>query len=313
MRQLCICALAVGTAVALVCWSVTSAWGDADENASSNLVAGSDCGQWVVVMPMDDDYNPYQGQYRLWDSWVFENAVQPDRELEDSSQGTSPAAGQDHLRLYVTAQGFAVPLLEYYAGVYAADGLEPVPNCPYFFSANGSLPESLRGELVNEIATIRAASLPTIPSWLADQPPLWALLLQTGEVATLGQLGSGAKQQPALPGPGRPKANESCFRYSAQGELLGQTGPGEEWWRLYFKDFGEIIESYRSSTVSYQELNGYIIIQDPANISVFDVFDYRGNKTSDPTDVFKARQAFLWIDGGNLKLAYILQLAQDTP
>ncbi len=275
------------------------------------LVADSNCGEFVDVLPMDAEANPYAGQYEAWDVWVFENAVNPESTERDQATDEVSQPGHEILRINVTPEGFAVPIRVYFNELYSPDSQE-ITNCPYYLTAEGTVPPTLRNELVKMAAQLRAASLPEIPAWLVGDLPLWALILPSGEVVTMGELGSGTGLLPGLPSKEFEAEGEAFFSFDADGGLLGQTGVGEAWWKLFFVDFDEKLKGFNSNTITYQELNGFIIFQDPANISVFELYDFRGNEVTDTNQVFDPKNRLAWIDGGNIPLVFEAQANCET-
>jgi hypothetical protein len=167
-------------------------------------------------------------------------------------------------------------------------------SCVVSFMVYGDIPPELDARMLAAEMQLKAQYAPPIPRWLAQQPPLWALVLPSGEVVAAGELGSGRdfdmnytrKLKEDLP-------PYSCYRYSADGELLAQTKPGEQWYTLFWPQSAEVLGKFNPDDTIYWVENGYVVVRDYRNWTIAALFDYNGAPLPVDTEL-TARDANVW-------------------
>jgi hypothetical protein len=222
------------------------------------------------VRDLDTEGNPYASQYSSWDRWIFEQAKEQAKSRRRMSE-----PGQKWYSAEVTKDGFVKPqLAAIREGLDRLRGTLPesTEHCVHMISMTGVMEAALESELSAAIGREWAARYPRIPDWLAQQPGLRSMVLPSGEVVTLGQLGSG---DPA--GGKRPSGPQAYFRYSAAGELLGQSLPGEMWQALFVPDWTStiLLEQLKAQRLPRIE-RGCTVFFDRASNAVGAVYSFDG-------------------------------------
>ena len=241
------------------------------------------------LRPLDDPDNPYVGQYEEWDIWAFEhfrpgmNAQAIMAELQPPEPKRSGVSLASPLYLWSDAAG--QPVL-WTAHRVDNDGFL----LPYELSSKNFGREDLRfgsgaGQPVREMAqafasglieraqydawqlqyTARSASrYPPIPAFIGEQPPLRLVFVPNGEFAVKGHLGLGDIDNFDMQSSGDLASRERWYRYSADGELLGQTGVVGMGWRdaswmmLYWPGLPEKIEEMKEQSLAPQFRSGTV-------------------------------------------------------
>jgi hypothetical protein len=242
------------------------------------------------VRGLDDPENPYREQYGAWDRWLIDHATYPSfDEMKAWQNGTAPE-GWVYLRPTVTPEGFLVPQLAELRSLLAQQSdfaaYKGRPSCVPSFSAAGQMDPAMAAGLESAKLALWAASLPEIPDWLAASPPKRAVVLPDGEAATYGPLGSGAGPvDAALWRFGVDGAPEVYYRYSATGEELGHTVPGQPWPELFMPGYTEqiLFGASRENAIPVT-LNGYTLWIEPLTQEVRAVHDYTGEQLPADTD-----------------------------
>ncbi len=261
---------------------------------------------------LDDPQNPYLGQYSEWDYWCLANANPMNSEdWSEWSDGNVPATRR-MVSYGVDKDGFPVPLLtqrqQQMERLHDAS-LAPENACVVSFMVYGDIPPELDERMLAAEMQLKARYAPGIPQWLAQEPPLWALVLPTGEVVTAGELGAGRdfdmnytrKLKADLP-------PYSCYRYSAAGELMAQTKPGEQWYTLFWPESATVLGQYNPDDTIYWIENGYVVVRDYRNWTVAALYDFDGSPLPVDTNM-AARDANVWTGwyGREIPLLYAAQ------
>jgi hypothetical protein len=234
------------------------------------------------VRDLDDPANPYKDSYGPWDRWIMAHAAYPTfDEMKAYQNGTAPE-GWIYLRPAVDHDGFLIPQLTELEGKLLEQSdykaFRSRPDCVLTFSAAGTMDAAVLAELEQSKLALWAAKMPAIPEWLAAAPAKRAVVLPSGEVASYGPLGAGAGPIDAatwrFAADGTP---EVYYRYSAAGEELGRTVPGQPWHELFTPGYTEQILLGTSAAGQIPVvLNGYTLALDPATMEVSRVYDYDG-------------------------------------
>ena len=240
---------------------------------------------------LDDPENPYAGQYEEWDIWAFEHfrpgmnaqaimaELQPPEPKRSGVSLASPfylwsdAAGQPVLWTThrVDNDGFLLPD-ELTSKNYGRDAQrfgsgagQPVREMAQAFASGPITQEQYDAWQLQYTAGIATRYVP-IPAFIGEQPPLRLVFVLNGEFAVKGMLGLGDTDNFDMQSSGDLASRERWYRYSADGELLGQTGVVGMGWRdaswmlLYWPELPQKIEAmkvqglapqFRSGTVSF--------------------------------------------------------------
>ena len=257
---------------------------------------------------LNDPANPYIDQYKPWDLWIFMHETSV---LE--SQGVlnpwNERAGWEYFDMRIDENGFAVPrLVELNNRMerikHGSEAVSGQAACTHSISATGIMDPAMRHGMYVAEDALRARYLPRIPEWLTRRLPLWAMIMESGEIVTEELAGSG----PYVPG--NRSGDETCFRrYSADGVLLDSTEPGQLWLQLFF-DADKVVDKYNDRKVFFRDSNGYLIVYDNDTGKPVAVYDMDGTKllknhplddrdgtyfyklhTSEMLEVFEAQQA----------------------
>jgi hypothetical protein len=239
-----------------------------------------------------DPKNPYLGQYADYDAWIYAQAYE-----QAKTPGYIPPDYQGYA-LEVDADGWPVPLRVSGRRDLEDDGRTPKPHCDNLIQAYGIMGQTMQEEMDADQLATRAASLPRIPQWLAQQPPAAALVLPGGEVVTRGPLGGAADSAT--------QGHPAYYRYSADGQELGHTAAGAEWWTLYFQDFAKLKQQHPDSY--WEEDLGCVLRLESASGQPRAVYDYHGTKlpgVKPPLD--RAPKDYTWLGGSELPGLYTCQ------
>ena len=282
------------------------------------------------LKPLDDPNNPYAGQYAEWDIWAHEHfrpgmdakAITADLtgEVPDAPrvltvaflQLAADAAGNLHLWTYqkVDGNGYLVP---------AATPHKEVDSQNYAF-ASGPIERTVYDAWVLQVNAAVAIGYPPIPAFIGEHAPLSVVMVPNGEFAVKGPLGLGDTENFDMQASSRMASRERWYRYSAEGELLGQTGVvgrgwhDNSWMLLYCPELTAKLEemrgqgldpSFRYGTVSFVPSTSRTYSNEADALwdqgkpfptktaeDVVECYDYNGQ----PFDVNQA-----WSDGGDIR------------
>jgi YD repeat-containing protein len=240
------------------------------------------------VRGLEDTANPYRGQYGEWDYWAYANGRQlTNKDWENLAAGTT-GEKQCYLTVGVDKDGYPVPLLQQQREQCERfrDMTKKTDSaCVVSFSAFGAIPPELNSRLLAARAEIKGEFVPRIPAWLGKNPPLWALVLPSGDVVTTGELGSGkGLDQEELQMNGVQIATAVTYRYNAQGELQGQTAPGGKWYTLYWQDAEKVLGQYNPNETATWPEAGYVVVRKLSDWSVLATYNYDGKVQPADTD-----------------------------
>ncbi len=243
----------------------------------------------VEVKDLDDPQNPYIGQYREWDLWVFANMVSMPKAWK---LGEYPEEWGT-LSAEIDENGYFIPMLESIRRREQAisDGTIGDYNRSVFKAyGDGEISRDMESAYFTEAERIRAQFVPSIPSWLAQNPPAGAMLFPNGDVITSGKLGS--------------TDNDRCsggqvtwYRYSNNGELTGQSKVA--WWDIYYT------EKYGSKNWPdgdfENRMDGYIFFKDRVTGQILSAWDYDGTKLElEVPPPFRDPHPFMFYNAGYL-------------
>jgi hypothetical protein len=249
------------------------------------------------VRGLDDPANPYRSQYGEWDYWCVANAKpMTGQDWADWSDGKVPATRR-MISYGVDKDGFPVPLMEQRRQQIERlhdTTQKPESTCVVSFGVYGDIPPEVDTRMLAAEMALKAPYVPPLPRWLAKQPPLWALVLPNGEIVTAGKLGSGRMFDMSYTRTLKENLPPyKCYRYSAEGKLLGQTETGQQWYTLFWPKAAEVLSQYSPDETIYWIENGYVIVRNFKDWSNAAVFDYDG--TPLPADTNTAlRDANVW-------------------
>lgn len=259
-----------------------------------------------------DPANPYLGQYNEWDYWCLANAnAMTNEDWTAWTEGSVPETRR-MLSYGVDKDGFPVPLLAQRQQQMEQQhdaAQQPESSCVVSFIVYGDIPPALDLRMLQAEMQLKAQYAPPIPQWLAQQPPLWALILPTGEVVTAGELGTGRDFDMNYTRQLKEDlAPYSCYRYSPDGRLLGQTQPDEQWYTMFWPEATATLSQYNPDDTIYWIENGYVIVRDYRNWNVTALFDYDGTPLPVDTNI-AARDANVWEGwyGREIPLLYAAQ------
>lgn len=218
------------------------------------------------------------------------------QDWDDWSKGNVPATRR-MISYGVDKEGFPVPLMEQRRQRIEQmhnPEQQPPSTCVVSFAVYGDIPLELDTRMLAAEMALKAAYIPPIPRWLAQRPPLWALVLPSGEVVTAGEPGSGREfdmlytrtLKEDLP-------PYKCYRYSADGNLLAETEPGQEWYTLFWPKATEELAQYSPDKTIYWIENGYVIVRNYKDWSNAAVYDYDGSPLPAETNT-ASRDANVW-------------------
>ena len=267
--------------------------------------------QYLQVKPLDDPDNPYAAWYQDWDFAIWDNHVKLCRDylynsrvlrgdyntwdfqqiLQDAGEGRADQ-GFWSKQLRVDDNGYVVPQ------VIAATPADPEPEIEAVIELNSRAgfyidsPQFFDEEMEARIrlawAENDALTLPTLPDWLVDNPPLKVILTPDGEYVTLGPLGAGATDPPsgtdAIFNQTGLAGSEPWYRYDADGNELGHLEAGDYWWELYFPGFDDEMSSqgYDGDTYRFVEHAGYIEVFEQGNQFYGNeiIYTYKGQRVN---------------------------------
>lgn len=260
---------------------------------------------------LNDPENPYLEHYDDWDVWIYmhETSVLEAQGVENI---WLDYPGWDTFYQRVDENGFVVPQLEgtrrWLEQLRGIDTDEEAASCTHSIQARGAMPWEMQRQMEQQEILLSAKYMPAIPEWLVDGPPQWAMLLPDGDVVTYGQVGQGDILRQNMTG-----EELACYRYSADGDLLSWTEPGQEWWQLYF-DFDAVLEQYGVDNIYWYEDNGFVVISDPESWETTAVFDYDGTRLPNDhplRDPERDGTRFLKIEGSDLMELYAVQQSAE--
>ncbi len=247
---------------------------------------------------LDAAGNPYRDKYQAWDRWAMEHAK--DQRWIDWGNWNSGAMPGTYRMFFVQVDcsGYPIPILEERQKrieLAHAPRTQGQSECLVAFIAFGEMPpEMLAGLQAAEMA-YKARYVPSIPRWLADDPPVWAIVLPGGEVVTMGELGSGCDIDTygTWRNSGNIPPREYC-RYSAQGKLLGKLPLGDKnWYELFWPEAQQVLGRFDRIQTMVVFDNGYVIVRRYAGQDVLGTYDYNGAPMPDATDP-RLRDGNVW-------------------
>jgi hypothetical protein len=285
------------------------------------------------LRPLDDPGNPYQEQYGEWDVWEYENylwlceeygfdqfsadercdfmnAEHDDPRLQNNGDHLLMVRGDGYLvptAVMVTAQaeetglGFGWGSTLEFAGEHICYDV----NTSFTIWSFGNMSEELQNRKRTAENLSRVSFTPSIPKWLADNPPMWVTFIPGNEIITLGPLGSWDDEEALSTG--------AWYRFSCDGELLGQTTPDQQWWfEIFFPEFRQKwIELGDIPEIQFQDINGIITFCRYDPYEELAVYDYMGNPDPDPFKWYNELMLFSIIEGRDIPAMYAAQQQGD--
>ena len=235
---------------------------------------------------LDDPANPYREKYGAWDRWLLANAKNPTmEEMQAFMSGTAPA-GYIYLRPTVSPEGWLVPQIEELRTQFAQQtdytAYRARPHCVLTFSSSGVADLDTARGLEQARLKLWAELLPQAPAWLTSAMPKRVVLLPDGGAVTYGPLGSAAKVVDAstfrYDAAGNP---EVYYRYSADGQEVAHTTPGQPWQELFLPGYTQdVLLAAAKQGMIPVVLNGYTILAAQATGDPVTVYDYTGAQLS---------------------------------
>lgn len=263
---------------------------------------------------LDAAGNPYAGQYAEFDRWAYDHYVNPSSRRFRKVFATDNPPAINTFFIQVDSQGYVVPMATQLKWMLNPPGKDEQSPCKCSFYCAGDLDPQLQAWLQAATVAQLAQAAPPIPRWLADNPPRWASAVPGGEFVTFGRLGSGTQLDVGLPmgqlynlmpGEKDDASGGRYCRYSADGELLAEAAPDQQWWRIFFTDFDRVAaEVSHGLDFVAVEYNGTVVIYEKTSWSELAVFDFQGHKLDVKGQKYGAQRLLHWIYGGNLKGIY---------
>jgi len=229
----------------------------------------------AAVRPFDDPDNPYLGLYTEFDQWHYDN-FDPGAPFiltgkPDERQG----------QLVVTDDGWAEPYLvtmrkalEFETGA-DVDTSQITKNLKLY--ARGIISPELDAQIATARAELTAEFAPPIPKWLAKDPPLWALVLPDGHVATVGKLGSGRDFYPESANWIAESTAQACH-YGPDGELLSVLEAGRPWFLLFFPDFKDRQDEHQVVIRDIRCFGKYVVFNNEEDRALSGLYLYDGTR-----------------------------------
>lgn len=258
--------------------------------------------------------NPYAGQYSDFDRWSYAHYLDPQSQQFREIFMTKNPTVVDYFYVDVNEDGYVVPMatqLEWLLNPPADKEQSP---CQYSFYCAGELDPQLKDWIRETGLAHLAKAAPPVPQWLADDPPLWVSPVSNGEYLTLGRLGSGSDCQVDLsieqmynmmPHVEHDVGDAKYCRYSADGALIAEAEPGQEWWRLFFTDIDNVAaELSHGLDYEVRQYRGTIVVYEKTSWTPLGTYDFLGNQIDTEGQKFGAQNLLHWIYGGNLKAIY---------
>ena len=258
--------------------------------------------RYINVVAMDDEANPYAGLYREYDRWIYENHTMLCRDLGYNSnlQGdpwnandavydrvsaqSTPEAPFNNFLPKVDDNGWLIPrdLQVELESQWLIKDISPAAQAVnesqflgFELYSCGNMDHDLYAEFDAVPFVVRARSLPEIPAWLAENPPVSTMFLPGGGFITYGETGSLTTLTTNLP----------WVRYDAAGEELGRVTAGSDWWELTFPDYQEVKAGLGTpEQVNTSEVGGIIWFSkiDDGIYSELGAYDYLGQQVINP-------------------------------
>lgn len=179
-------------------------------------------------------------------------------------------------------------------------------NTAYNIWSYGNMSQELQDRRETAENLARAPATPPIPKWLADNPPMWVEFIPDDEILTFGPLGSWDDESVLQ--------SNDWYCYSRDGELVGQTKPGQQWWfEMFFPDFRKTwIELGDMPEVQFRDLQGIITFCKYDPYEELAVYDYKGNPDPDQFQWDSQPMLFMVIEGRDIPAMYARQQAAAT-
>lgn len=256
-----------------------------------------------TIRPLDDPDNPYKDSYGEWDVWELENyqwlcdehgfdqLTEDERMDFMNAKHDDPRLQDDHGHfLTVRGDGFLVPHVDVMAGQSRGEGLgfgwgstmqHHGITLAYYVKTSfgiwsfGNIDEELWQRMERATGVAQAPAVAPIPRWLADNPPMWVMFIPDNEIITLGPLGSWDDEEVLSTG--------AWYRFSADGELLGQTTPYQQWWfEIFFPEFRQIWEDLGGiPDIQFTDMEGIISFHQQDTMAGLAVYSYKGEPDPD--------------------------------
>lgn len=266
---------------------------------------------------LNEPGNPYRKQYAQWDRWALAHAK--DMRMVDWGAWNAGELPDARRMIFVKVDqaGYPIPLLDQRAELMqqAHDpSLKHKNDCSVSFMAYGDMPLELLRELQTAELAIKTKYLGQIPAWLAKQPPLWAIVLPSGDVVTRGELGSGQGLDAYFTWRNAMNLPEGNYcRYDRTGRLVAKLLPGDsDWYKLFWPEAEQVLSKYAQARTMTIFQNGCVIVQEYAGKGVLAVYDYDGAALPAVTDA-KARDGNVWggIIGSEIPALFAVQQQTD--
>ena len=260
--------------------------------------------EYVDVKALDDPQNPFIGQYSAMDQWSYDHWIN----TEYKRLG-EPGVYQGMLD--VTDEGFLVPeLTQLRNNLELSQGNDiDEPQCQHTYTlySEGEISDELMDEILQARAVLTAQYMPSIPQWLAEQPPYWAQLLPDGSVVTYGQLGTGGEFY-SKDGRWRQELQPPACHFSADGESLEQLEYPHLWVEFFFPDFDGALELHQITRDKVQVYNRYVVFQNFDESSKSGMYLYDGTPiTSQEWDSLTDANRYFEMYGKHIMAMYEAQ------
>ena len=219
------------------------------EHLGGNLKDASSTGS-IVLADLDDDSNPYKGQYKAWDRWVFEHAGAEDPyKIDKPPEEMTPEERTAYVfrnnypsnwtecKATVLDEKYLIPFeISIYEGreAYANHTADEYYSTVNVITARGVMNPNLNDEMLVRGEEITAEFYMPIPEWLAKNPPKAAMLLPNGDIVTDGLLGSAGNEEDHHESGSCCGGTSLYCLYSENGELLRTNN--NFWWFLYHNE-----------------------------------------------------------------------------
>jgi hypothetical protein len=276
----------------------------------------------IKVRPLDDPQNPYRDEYSEWDRWQYSALGQTEPEAEalyqqriaewDAAQSAAlrsktafdlpnprfqGIADDPHddwyfSEMFFDEQGYMLPIArsawrEGCSRGRLANSAYGFPDSDWYIGFGGGRMDTAQREAYERYRwSCIAAFVPDIPTWLASAPVDKAVLLDNGEVVTLGPLGSGSGEVDHLAAVGPEGPDEIWYRYSADGTLLAEGEAGRSWAQFYSPAL-EVLElravEHSWAVVCIDEL---ILLRGRNDNAPGECYDWEGRPVEFSTELF---------------------------
>jgi hypothetical protein len=227
----------------------------------------------LVVLELADKRNMYREEYAAIDRWIYAHAVKSTDPVVVGYLRREGVSDGFLLESFVDSRGCLIPQAvarqrELHAMAVGDDPHNYPDDWTHMVFATGPIEPELIAQYEQALLTQRAEYSISVPQWLADNPPGWAMVLPpeagkyAGEVITLGA--PGENQALTMPrSAARPGGRGKLWRrYSAEGRLLAQSQPDQEWWEFYMPNPAAELYGGQASLLSVFEAAGLVSVTD---------------------------------------------------